>query len=171
MGASRSSTKQAIASEVWRMLAEFTFTRFQSGDHFGILREMGLTPGHMKALAVLDADEPRPMRAMADALSCDASMVTWLVDRMEERGLVERLALPSDRRVKTVALTPLGVDTRDRLMNALYEPPAELLSLDTTSLETLRSQLSKLPAASGSLWSRGSAPAASASPASAVGDS
>jgi DNA-binding MarR family transcriptional regulator len=171
MGASRSSTKQAIASEVWRMLAEFTFTRFQNGDHFAILRELGLTPGHMKALAVLDADEPRPMRAMADALSCDASMVTWLVDRMEERGLVERLALPSDRRVKTVALTPLGVDTRDRLMNALYEPPAELLSLDATSLETLRSQLSKLPAASGSLWSRGSAPAPSASPPSAVGAS
>ena len=147
MGVSRPSTKQAIASE------------------------LGLTPGHMKALAVLDADEPRPMRAMADALSCDASMVTWLVDRMEERGLVERLALPSDRRVKTVALTPLGVDTRDRLMSALYEPPAELLSLDTTSLETLRSQLSKLPAASGSLWSRGSAPAPSPSPAPAVADS
>jgi DNA-binding MarR family transcriptional regulator len=108
---------------------------------------------------------------MADALSCDASMVTWLVDRMEERGLVERLALPSDRRVKTVALTTLGVATRDRLMSALYEPPPELLSLDTTSLETLRSQLSKLPAASGSLWSRGSAPTPSASPASAVGDS
>ncbi len=97
MGVSRPSTKQAIASEVWRMLAEFTFTRFQSGDHFGILRELGLTPGHMKALAVLDADEPRPMRAMADALSCDASMVTWLVDRMAGAAvrLPRRARLPT----------------------------------------------------------------------------
>src|SRR5438552_3472984 len=104
MGVSRPSTKQAIASEVWRMLAEFTFIMIQSCEHFGDLRELGLYPGYMMALAVLDGDEPWPMRAMADALSCDASMVTWLVDRMEERGLVERLALPSDRRVKTVAL-------------------------------------------------------------------
>ncbi len=150
------------------MLAEFTSSRFQSGGQFGILRELGLTPGHMKALAALDPDEPRPMRALADALSCDASMVTWLVDRMEERGLVERRALTSDRRVKTVALTRLGVDARDRLLSALYEPPPELLSLDIASLEALRTQLAKLPASSGSLWSHRSTQTQGASAVPAV---
>jgi DNA-binding MarR family transcriptional regulator len=168
MGADR-STKRATASEVWRMLAEFTFTRFQSGGHLAILRELGLTPGHMKALAVLDPAEPRPMRSLADTLSCDASMVTWLVDRLEERGLVRRQGLPSDRRVKTVALTRLGVETRDRLLSALYEPPAELLSLDAASLEALRTQLSKLPFAPGSLWGRPPILSPSVPPATAVG--
>jgi DNA-binding MarR family transcriptional regulator len=170
MRVNRSTTKRDIATQVWRMLAEFTSSRFQSGGHFGILRELGLTPGHMKALAALDPDEPRPMRALAEALSCDASMVTWLVDRMEERGLVERRALTSDRRVKTVALTRLGVDARDRLLSALYEPPPELLSLDTPSLEALRIQLSKLPAPSGSLWSHRSTQIQSASAVPAVGN-
>ena len=116
-------------------------------------QELGLTPGHLKALFVLDPGEPRPMRAMADALACDASMVTWLVDRLEERGLVERQARPTDRRVKAVVLTERGIEIRERLLRAVHEPPAELRSLDTPSLLALREQLSKLPSGSAnSLW-------------------
>ena len=135
-------------------MASYAFLRFQRGEHLTILRELGLTPGHMKALSVLDPDEPRPMGALADALICDASMATWFVDRLEEKGLVERRALPTDRRVKTVALTPLGVQTRDRIRDALMVPPAELVALDTGRLEALRDALTALPPIDrGSLWS------------------
>ena len=134
-------------------MAEFTFTKFQRGEHMFILRELGLTPGHLKALSVLDPEEPRPMRAMADALACDASMVTWLVDRLEERGLVERRALATDRRVRTVALTPHGLRARERLSEALYEPPTDLLALDLDSLENLRGELEKLPSPERPVWS------------------
>src|SRR5207244_7686400 len=106
-------------------MAGFTFTKFQGSEHVAILRGLGLTPGHMKALSLLDPDEPRPMRAMADSLACDASMVTWLVDRLEERGLVERKTSPADRRVKTLVLTPRGIRTRNRLLEALQTPPPQ----------------------------------------------
>jgi DNA-binding MarR family transcriptional regulator len=145
--------KQAVASEVWRLIAEFAFSKFQSSEHVSLLREMGLTPGHMKALSILDPDEPKPMRAMADSLACDASMVTWLVDRLEERGLVERRTEPTDRRVKTVVLTPLGISTRTRLAEALYTPPADLMKLDAASLEALRDELRKLPPPARAFWS------------------
>jgi DNA-binding MarR family transcriptional regulator len=72
--------------------------------------------------------------------------VAWLVDRLEERGLVERRTPPSDRRVKTVVLTPLGIKTRNKLRQSFYDPPGALRSLDATSLETLRHELRKLPA-------------------------
>jgi DNA-binding MarR family transcriptional regulator len=146
-------TKDALAADVWRAMAGYTFARFQRGEHFAILREMGLTPGHLKALAVLDPEQPRPMRAMADALSCDASMVTWLTDRLEERGLVERRSDPSDRRVKTIALTAAGVETRERLAAALFEPPPDLLELDTKTLEALQRGLAKLPVPTTPFWS------------------
>jgi DNA-binding MarR family transcriptional regulator len=133
-------------------MAEFTFTKFQGSEHVAILRDLGLTPGHMKALSLLDPDQPKPMRAMADSLACDASMVTWLVDRLEERGLVERRASPSDRRVKTLVLTPLGIRTRERLAEALYAPPAELLHLDLASLESLRDELRKLHVPERKFW-------------------
>jgi DNA-binding MarR family transcriptional regulator len=144
--------KQAVAAEAWRLIAEFAFARFQAGEQMVLLRELGLTPGHLKALSILDPDEPKPMRAMADALACDASMITWLVDRLEERGLVERRMPPTDRRVKTVVLTPLGIQTRERLAEALYAPPADLLALDLSSLEALRDQLRKLPAPERTFW-------------------
>jgi DNA-binding MarR family transcriptional regulator len=152
MDARDSHGKQAIAAEVWRLMAEFAFTKFQGSEHVAILRDLGLTPGHMKALSLLDPDEPKPMRAMADSLACDASMVTWLVDRLEERGLVERRASPADRRVKTLVLTALGIRTRERLAEALYTPPPDLLGMDLASLEALRDELRKLPVPERRFW-------------------
>jgi DNA-binding MarR family transcriptional regulator len=111
-----------------------------------LMDELRLTPGHVRALSILDPEEPRPMRAMASALCCDASMATWLVDRLEERGLVERQTPPNDRRVKTIVLTPLGIRTRERLRESFYDPPDALMDLDARSLEALRSELRKLPA-------------------------
>jgi MarR family transcriptional regulator, organic hydroperoxide resistance regulator len=153
MGAKDSRDRRAVAAEAWRLMAEFAFSKFQGSEHVALLRELGLTPGHMKALSILDPHQPKPMRAMADALACDASMVTWLVDRLEERGLVERRASPDDRRVKTLVLTSLGIDTRRRLAEALYTPPAELLALDVATLEALRDDLRKLPPPQRRFWS------------------
>ncbi len=149
--------KRDLAAEVWRLMAEFTMANFQRSAQVAELRKLGLSPGHLKALAVLDPAEPRPMRALADALSCDASQVTWLVDRLEERGFAERRSLPSDRRVKTVALTPDGLDARATLSRLYYEPPEDLLELDAASLQALRSELSKL--ASGRAWTASAAAA------------
>ena len=92
------------------------------------------------------------MKAMADALVCDASMVTWLTDRLEEHGLVERRSDPTDRRVKTIALTAAGVETRERLAAALFEPPPDLLELDTKTLEALQRGLAKLPVPMTPFW-------------------
>lgn len=136
--------KQAVAADVWRLMAGYTNANFQDAQRQAPLRELGLTPGHLKALAVLDPDEPRPMRALADALSCDASMITMITDRLEERGLVERRAQPSDRRVKTLVLTPLGIATRQRLTAALSEPPEDLMEMDVASLTALRDALGRL---------------------------
>ena len=111
----------------------------------GVLQELGLTPGHMKALLMLEPGEPRPMGSLAQQFACDASTITWLVDRLEERGLVERGTVPTDRRVKTVVLTPLGAKTRAAVLERLHEPPPELLALDREDLEELRAALAKLP--------------------------
>src|SRR5690348_7811979 len=147
MSANRSAaSKRGLAAEVWKLLADFAAANFRQSAQAQLMEELGLTPAHFRALSILDPDEPRPMRAMASTLCCDASMATWLVDRLEERGLVERRTPPSDRRVKTVVLTPLGIETRDRLRESFYDPPGALLGLDVTSLESLRDELRKLPA-------------------------
>jgi DNA-binding MarR family transcriptional regulator len=152
MDESEERKKEAVAAEAWRLMADFAFTKFQSRGHLTLLRRLGLTPGHLKALSILDPDQPKPMRSMADALACDASQVTWLVDRLEERGLVQRRTSATDRRVKTLALTPFGIDTRRQLAEALYTPPEDLVALDLASLEALRDGLRKLPVPERRLW-------------------
>src|SRR5437868_2689126 len=104
MGATRGGAKKEVAAETWRLMLECSMTQF--GRSSGILQRLGLTPGHMKLLLHLDDQGGRAMGTLAQSFRCDASTMTWLVDRLEERGLVERRVLPGDRRVKAVALTP-----------------------------------------------------------------
>jgi DNA-binding MarR family transcriptional regulator len=59
------------------------------------------------------------MRNLAKTLSCDASNVTGLADRLEERGLVARQSSPEDRRVKVLRLTPAGERLRASLLSRM----------------------------------------------------
>jgi DNA-binding MarR family transcriptional regulator len=138
------NSKETIAAEAWAALLDLTMG--QRNRFFGILQELGLTPGDLRALSALDQGTPRPMRTLARAWACDASNVTWMVDRLESRGLVERRMLLTDRRVKTVALTPLGARTKAELFARLHEPPADFLALDRVTLKALRDALARLPA-------------------------
>jgi DNA-binding MarR family transcriptional regulator len=138
-----SRAKRATAAEVWRLIMESSIAQFRRTS--GILEQLGLTPGHLKALLMLEPDEARPMGSLAQQFNCDASTMTWLVDRLEERGLVERRGLPTDRRVKTIALTPVGREMKAKLEERLYEPPAAVVALDSSVLEALRDALTKVP--------------------------
>ena len=137
-----SSRETPAAAEVWRLLLDVAMSQF--GRVAGIAQDLGLTPGHVKALLTLDPEHPRAMGALAQSFSCDASTMTWLVDRLEERGLVERGGLEGDRRVKTVALTPNGVRTKAELEARLYEPPQVFNNLAPSELEAVRDVLQEL---------------------------
>jgi DNA-binding MarR family transcriptional regulator len=138
------STKQReLAAEVWRRLFDFFIST--SGQRQRVLAELDLTPNDSRALHTLDPREGRTMRSLADTWGCDASNATWIVDRLEKRGLAERREKPGDRRVKLVVLTAVGVRTRQRLRKGMYEPPPALLAMSTPALEALGAATAKLP--------------------------
>ncbi len=84
-----------------------------------ILAELELTEALGDVLWQLGAvGEAVPMRDLADRLQCDPSNVTFLADRLEERGLIERRPDLSDRRVKLLALTTAGLAVRTRIVQA-----------------------------------------------------
>lgn len=109
--------------------------------------ELGLAPKQMGLLWRLAPDETLSMRAIGESLFCDASYVTDLVDRLEERELIERRSDPSDRRVKLIALTAAGEEMRERALGMLFEPPAEFSALSDEELRQLRDLLAKAVAA------------------------
>jgi DNA-binding MarR family transcriptional regulator len=63
---------------------------------------------HLHVLTVLEADGPVPMGALAESLDVSQASATGIVDRMEQRGLVERRRDDDDRRVIRVALADGG---------------------------------------------------------------
>jgi DNA-binding MarR family transcriptional regulator len=102
------------------------------------MADLELTPVQGIVLRRLDPDRPTPMNELAEALACDASNVTGLVDRLEARGFVERRAAPSDRRVKTLVLTPEGMEVRARVIRGMSEPPPGIAGLPAEDQRALR---------------------------------
>ncbi|KAB8168819.1 winged helix DNA-binding protein [Streptomyces sp. 3MP-14] len=91
-------------------------------------------------------EEPTPMRALAEVLSCDASHVTGIVDGLERRGLVERRAAPKDRRVKLVALTDEGRRRRAELAEIHRSYTASVFALPEEERRALRELLGRVAA-------------------------
>jgi DNA-binding MarR family transcriptional regulator len=132
----RGTGKPALAAAAWRGIFDFIIA---TADHrLAVLSRLGLTPNDARALGVLDPATGRTMRSLAREWHCDASTATWIVDRLEAKGLAERRAHPTDRRVKLVVLTPRGAQTKAEMIDGSYTPPAELLELDRAQLVALR---------------------------------
>src|SRR5690348_12971483 len=108
------------AAEVWKGLYDFCQAQYRR--HLAAAAEHGMTPGDVKALLWLAPGQARPMRALAEEWETDASTLTWLIDRLSERGLVERRAHPTDRRVREVVLTEQGEQLRANLLAEMYRP-------------------------------------------------
>src|SRR6478735_3671968 len=114
-------------------------------------RGLGLTRSQCQVLAHLARNEGIQQSGLADILEIEPITLTRLLDRLEEAGLVERRAHPTDRRIRQLHLTgkahPLiaeiftigaatrgealeGVaeEDRDRLFSVLSSMKANLLT-------------------------------------------
>ncbi|MEV4358972.1 MarR family transcriptional regulator [Nonomuraea sp. NPDC049625] len=92
-----------------------------------------------QAVALRELTGPMTMRDLADRMSCEPSNATFVVDRLEEQGIVERRPHPGDRRAKQLVLTSEGVALRERLIDLLTEasPLARLTSEEQAALNDL----------------------------------
>jgi MarR family transcriptional regulator, organic hydroperoxide resistance regulator len=112
-----------------------------------IASEFELSPPQVMALRQLDPEQPKPMSELAIALRCDNSNVTGIVDRLEDRGLVERQPAEHDRRVKMLSITPRGIEVRAGLSARLAEPPEPLAGLSIEDQRALRDIMRRVAAA------------------------
>jgi DNA-binding MarR family transcriptional regulator len=94
-----------------------------------VCAELGLTPMQGHAVRVLDPERPVAMSTLADALVCDASNVTGIVDKLESRGLIARQGAEHDRRIKMLAVTDKGRRLREQLWARTLEPPVAVAAL------------------------------------------
>lgn len=102
-----------------------------------------LTASQGKTLNVLRRG-PASMSTLATTLTCDASNMTGIVDRLEKRGLVRREPSASDRRVKNVILTADGERVIDVIRSNMHRTLAGLDRLDQQEQDTLGTLLERV---------------------------
>jgi DNA-binding MarR family transcriptional regulator len=106
--------------------------------------QFGLSPIQCHVLHLIEPGQPVAMSKLAEALSCDASNVTGLVDRLESRGVVQRRPSGDDRRVKVLDLTPTGARLRAELLRRMTREPHPLSRLSAREQRELVKILEKL---------------------------
>ena len=123
------------ACRAWQLLMKFFFAQRRHLPSYGT--PLDLSPVQCHVLHLIEPGRPLPMSRLADTLSCDASNVTGLVDRLESRGLVRRQPSIEDRRVKVLQLTPAGSRVRTQLIRQMAGQSLPLAKLSPAQLRTL----------------------------------
>jgi DNA-binding MarR family transcriptional regulator len=107
--------------------------------------ELDMSTPQFKALLLISEEEGIRMRELARKMGGSFSNATVLVDRLVERGLVERLAEPQDRRVVLVRVSEEGRSLIDQLVTSWRTLSASLLeNLDGEELAKVHEALSLL---------------------------
>ena len=73
----------------------------------------------MQTITLLLLEEPRPMGNFRHIFNCDASNITGIIDGLEQKQLVKRFEVNSDRRIKMVRLLARGKQVRTTLLRKL----------------------------------------------------
>jgi DNA-binding MarR family transcriptional regulator len=103
---------------------------------------------HFHVLTLLRHHDAMPMGKLADILDASMSSATGIIDRMEERGLVERVRVPGDRRIVLVRPTQAGLDLVDEVELVKSEVMEDAIArLDPAQLERLTVATADLGAA------------------------
>ena len=78
-------------------------------------RHTGLTRSQWHVLAILSKNEGIHQKGLADLMEIESITLVRLLDKMQERNLIERRPHPSDRRVTQLFMTPEAVPLLDVL--------------------------------------------------------
>ncbi|MFJ3231064.1 MarR family winged helix-turn-helix transcriptional regulator [Streptomyces sp. NPDC086787] len=130
-------TPDQLTTEVIALFAKITALYGREYETASV--HHGLTPQQVKVLFAVE--EALPMRRLAERIGTDPSNLTGMVDRLQQRGLVERVPDPTDRRIKRIALTEAGRAAAQDLRSRLRFARDPLVALDGDQRRSLRDLL------------------------------
>ena len=134
--ADRRAAVQGLIADVGRTFKELRCVGSQR------LVKLGISMQHLQALTMLQHHGPQTMTRLADMLDVSLSNATGIVDRLEDRGFVERVRVKDDRRIVLVQPTPAAdgvMEHLDVLRSAMLEEA--LARLDDDRLEVVEAGL------------------------------
>ncbi len=137
------SEEEERALRLWIALARCyaTFARAISSR----IADYGLTTPQFGVLEALHHLGPLPLGELAEKLLVTGGNVTYVMDRLEEQGLVTRERSSADRRIVRAQLTEAGSRLVAEVFPGHAAAVAELVdTLDPSDQQALRGLLKKL---------------------------
>jgi DNA-binding MarR family transcriptional regulator len=150
------SPQQEAFLQLWR-----TYDRLKAIED-DLFAQHGLSAQQYNALRLLQAAHPQPVPTLAlgSRLVSRAPDMTRLLDKLQERGLIQRERLADNRRVVAVSITSAGIDLLNRLAELVVRCHAKQLGhLSQRQLRQLTQLLIVARAPHDSptgMWSQGS---------------
>jgi len=137
-----SATTAAILADVRAAMTELKCVGSER------LVRMGISMMQLHVLHLLEWHGELTMSRLADVLDVSVSAATGLIDRIEERGFVERIRVPTDRRIVLVRITDPGRQLLDDVEVLRTEIMLRVLEqLDPEQLERIAGAMADLRAA------------------------
>lgn len=135
-------TTTSLESNTYWMLIQAAIRAKHDFARLGELYD--LSAMQLVTLSFLKPGESLAMNKISLFLSCDASNVTGIVDRLVVRGLIERTECREDRRVKEILLTEKGEHLRRQVIADISATrPESMATLSSEEFEQLNNLLKK----------------------------
>lgn len=119
-------SREQTALKLWVVLTKaFAAISAHAQDD---VKSSGLTSGEFGVLEMLHHKGPTLLGEIQRRVLVSSGGITFLVDRLEKKGLVERQNCPTDRRARYAVLTPAGEALIRRIFPTHAERIAEAMS-------------------------------------------
>jgi DNA-binding MarR family transcriptional regulator len=115
---------------------EFRLLALGLPEETSSLLDYNITLQQIRAFALVFARGKTPITKVADALGIKPNVATGIIQRLVDRGLIERHEDPGDRRVRLLTVTDRGLALIDELAAIVLARGRKLL--DQLSDEQLR---------------------------------
>lgn len=93
-----------------------------------VLEANGLSMWGYSVLVALDRSAIRTQAALAQAIGADKTRIIAILDDLQDKGLIERVADPEDRRARLLAITKEGRKVKDATQAAIQRGEERWLS-------------------------------------------
>jgi DNA-binding MarR family transcriptional regulator len=130
--------------QVLRPLVETYFAFIRRDEPH--IRSLGLTPSQFDVIATLGDTEGMTCRELSEKTLVTKGTLTGVLDRLEKKGLIERVPSRDDRRCTIIRLTPKGESRFREVFPAHidYMKPHFERALTATEANKLRELLLRL---------------------------
>jgi DNA-binding MarR family transcriptional regulator len=116
-----------------------------------VLEANGVSMWGYSVLVALDRSAIRTQAALAEAIGADKTRIIAILDELQDKGLIDRVADPEDRRARLLAITKAGRKVKEATQTAIQR--GEERWLGTLSADDRATFLRILQELSGVDWS------------------